>query len=437
MIRESLDPGSAFAAVFVTGANGVRFQARSMANMDADSDSSVTTAEQTALTAPVWLKIERTFPMISAYYSMDGVTWTPMAWNPQVIPMTPLPIYIGLAVTSHSGDSTYAEAVFSEISSTGGVAAGSLTSTEIGLEANSAEPMYLVLEDASGATSAILNPDPAATQQVGAEWIVDLDEFNIDRTAVTKVTLVLGDLDNPTAGGTGTLTINSVKLLPFVPMILWVSDNRVEGREQGWFDMLEANGYAVDLSFWNQEGRDLDASEIEALEAADLIIVGRDMLSGQYSSQITEWNSLSTPLIMINGWLPGSARWNWLEVSSNDSRDVSNLQAVIPDHPVFDGVSLDANNQVSMLTESSQFTETADPGNGTLIATNVSNGDVWIVEWQTGQEFYPGSGQIAGGPRMYFVAGNQPSPGEYNLTDDGETVFLNAVSLMVEAGATK
>ncbi|MBN2314720.1 MAG: hypothetical protein JXM79_12385 [Sedimentisphaerales bacterium] len=437
MIRESLDPGSAFAAIYVTGANGVRFQARSMANMDADSDSSVATAEQNALTAPVWLKIERTFPMISAYYSTDGVAWTPMAWNPQVIPMTVLPIYIGLAVTSHSGDSTYAEAVFSELSSSGGVAAGSLTSTEIGLEANGAEPMYLMLEDTSGATSAVLNPDPAATQQVGAEWIIDLDEFNIDRTAVVKASLVIGDISNPTPGGAGTLTINSVKLLPGIPVIVWVSDNRVAGREQGWIDMLQANGYDVDLSFQNQEGRELDASEIEALEAADLIIVGRDMLSGQYSNQITEWNSLSTPLIMINGWLPGSTRWNWLEVSTNTQRDVSNLQAVIPDHPVFDGVSLDANNQVSMLTESSQFTDTTDPGNGTLIATNVSNGDVWIVEWQTGQEFYPGSGQIAGGPRMLFIAGNQPSPGEYNLTADGEKVFLNAASLMVEAGVPK
>jgi hypothetical protein len=214
MIRESLDAGSAFAAIFATGANGVRFQARTMANQDATADDAVATAEAKALTPPVWLKIERTFPMISAYYSMDGVAWTPMAWNPQVIPMTPLPIYIGLAVTSHSGESTFTEAVFSNLSSTGGVGAGALTSTEIGLESNAAEPMYMVLEDASGATSATLNPEPAATQLVGAEWIIDLDEFNIDRTAVARATLVIGDLDNPAPGGTGMLTINSVRLLP-------------------------------------------------------------------------------------------------------------------------------------------------------------------------------------------------------------------------------
>jgi len=214
MIRESLDPGSAFAAVFATGANGVTFQARAMTSMDATNDSSVATAEQQALTAPVWLKIERMFPMVNAYYSTDGVTWIPMSWNPQVIPMSPAPIHIGLAVTSHSGATTFAEAVFSNISSDGGVMPGPLTSAEIGLASNSAEPMYLVLEDASGASSAVANLDPAATQQAAAtDWIVDLDGFSIDRTAVTGMALVIGNLENPTAGGTGTITLNNLRLL--------------------------------------------------------------------------------------------------------------------------------------------------------------------------------------------------------------------------------
>ena len=214
MIRESLDPGSTFAAVYATGVNGVRFQARTMTDQDATSDTSVATDEQKALTPPVWLKIEQTFPMISAYYSSDGMAWTPMSWNPQVIPMTPMPIYIGLVVTSHSGESTYAEAVFTNLSSTGGVAAGPMRSTEVGLESNAAEPMYLVLADATGATAAVLNPDPAATQQAGAEWIIDLDEFGIDRTAVSSATLVIGDLDNPAPGGLGMLTINNIRLIP-------------------------------------------------------------------------------------------------------------------------------------------------------------------------------------------------------------------------------
>jgi hypothetical protein len=120
--------------------------------------------------------------------------------------------------------------VFSNISSDGGVAAGPLASTEIGdLASNSAEPMYLVLEDASGASAAVLNPDPAATQQGSAtDWIVDLDQFAIDRTAIAKASLVLGNLDSPTPGGTGMLTIHNVRLLPPLLTISQIEDLEAE-----------------------------------------------------------------------------------------------------------------------------------------------------------------------------------------------------------------
>jgi hypothetical protein len=226
MIRETLDAGSSFAAVFATGANGVRFQARAAANGDATSDTSVATDEQKALNAPVWIKIERTFPMVNAYYSTDGVTFTPMSWNPQVIPMSPAPIHIGLAVTSHSGAETYATAVFSEISSDGGVIPGPLTSVEIGLTANSPEPMYMVLEDASGAASAVLNPDPDATLQTSAtDFVVDLRDVAIDLSAVAKISLVIGDLDAPAPGGSGSLTIHNVRLLDKQPLLVMISGN--------------------------------------------------------------------------------------------------------------------------------------------------------------------------------------------------------------------
>ncbi|GAH94153.1 unnamed protein product, partial [marine sediment metagenome] len=57
MIRESLDPGSKFAAVYITPGNGCRFQARLVTGVDAVSDSDVTTL--TNITAPHWIKLER------------------------------------------------------------------------------------------------------------------------------------------------------------------------------------------------------------------------------------------------------------------------------------------------------------------------------------------------------------------------------------------
>ncbi|MBA7605256.1 hypothetical protein ES703_12386 [subsurface metagenome] len=106
MIRESLEPGSKFAAVYsTTPANGVRFQKRAQSDSAATSDTSVATDEQKATVEPVWLKLERNGNEFNAYYTTDleSVPWISMSWNPQTVEMSDT-VYIGLAVTSHQSD---------------------------------------------------------------------------------------------------------------------------------------------------------------------------------------------------------------------------------------------------------------------------------------------------------------------------------------------
>ena len=79
MIRETLDPGSRFAAVYATPGQGVRYQARLIASGAATSDTAVATAaspEQMTVKIPVWIKIERTASSFNCFYSSDGVKWT-------------------------------------------------------------------------------------------------------------------------------------------------------------------------------------------------------------------------------------------------------------------------------------------------------------------------------------------------------------------------
>jgi len=439
MVRETLDAGSAFAGVFATGENGVTFQARAMTDQDATSDTSVATDEQKALAAPVWIKIERMFPMINAYYSTDGVTFVPMSWNPQVIPMSPAP----LAVTSHSGADVFAEAVFSELSSDGGVMPGPLTSVEIGLTGNAADPMYLVLEDASGASAAVMNPDPAAAQQTSAtDWIVELAGLGIDLTAVTRASLVIGDLDTGMSGGTGSVTVNSVSLLAKQPFIVWVSDfydDNEDGApdDQAWVDMLMAEGYKVDYTP-DKHWIELDDAKIALLNSADLVIVSRNSNSGDYDDgdEPTQWNSIATPLIQSSTHIVRSSRWKWFDTTSTNN-DIVTVQAVDLDSPVFDGVALDADNQLEYVTGANvTYVGTADAGNGTVIAARADNAEIAIAAWEAGVEFYPGAGQIAGGPRMFIAAGSQETVpeigrGEINLTAAGQAMFLNAISLML------
>jgi hypothetical protein len=222
--------------------------------------------------------------------------------------------------------------------------------------------------------------------------------------------------------------------------IVWVSDNKAptDGvpADQPWVDLLEAQGYTVNLDFRNQEGRSLDAAEIEVLNAADLIIISRDTNSGDYTGTIAAWNSIETPIIMQVAHIARSNRWLWINTDAyNDSLPPA-MEALDISHPVFNGVNLDNNNQVPVITEASSFPSITDAGNGTLLAKRADNDELWIVEWETGQEFYAGSGQTAGGRRMLFIsATNSGVDGRYNLTADGEIMFLNAVGYML--GASK
>jgi len=135
MIRETLDAGSKFAAVYITPGNGCRFQMRSNTDISVTSDTSIATDEQMAITAPYWVRIERDIAgNFKAYYSSNGTSWQAMAWNPQNISMTSN-VYVGLALSSHNNNAT-CEAQYSNVRITG-TAGAQWTSQDIGIESNS------------------------------------------------------------------------------------------------------------------------------------------------------------------------------------------------------------------------------------------------------------------------------------------------------------
>ena len=219
--------------------------------------------------------------------------------------------------------------------------------------------------------------------------------------------------------------------------IIYVSDNKTPDAagipaDQAWVDLLIAQGYTVDLSFRNKEARTLDATKIAALNAADLIIVSRDSNSGDYDdgSEPTQWNSITTPLILQVSIIAQNNRWHWLNTSANTGAQPP-LEVMVPSHPIFKGVTLDANNQVTMLTSSSSLSNASDAGNGTLLGKRSDNSQVWIAEWQPGVEFYSGAGQTPAGHRMLCTCGGGTPDGRYNLTPEGEKIFLNAVRYML------
>ncbi|OHB78213.1 MAG: hypothetical protein A2Z25_23560 [Planctomycetes bacterium RBG_16_55_9] len=215
MIRETLEPGSPFAAVYITPGNGCRFQARMTADMDATSDTAVATAGQIAITAPYRVKLERSVSgTFRGYYSSDGVNWQSMTWNPQTIAMASN-VYIGLAVTSHSAG-VVCEAKLTNVRTTGTVGA-QWANQDIGIASNAVEPLYVAVSNAAGSPAVVAHDDPtAATLDTWTEWVIPLQAFanqGINLSNVDKLAIGLGSKSGvASSGGTGTIYIDDVRL---------------------------------------------------------------------------------------------------------------------------------------------------------------------------------------------------------------------------------
>ena len=216
------------------------------------------------------------------------------------------------------------------------------------------------------------------------------------------------------------------------PRILWVSDGWQEPtpRDAGFVNLLIEQGYTVDRM---QTPRTMNTAQRDLANTYDLVIVSRWAVSGEYNNtgERELWNSITTPLINMNAYICRSSHWRWIE-GTNIFDTTAALRVVAPQDPIFGGVILDVNDQAAIISQGSVSVITVNsPGNGTLLGHRAVTTDpsVWIVRWETGQEFYSGSGQFAGGPRLYFPGGEAGGSGDgvYNFTTAGRTIFLNAV----------
>ena len=207
MIRDTLGPDSRNIAMLVTPENGVRFQYRSR------TDGSTDRNFVEGITAPQWVRLERTTGgLVRAFYSADGTTWTLL--NMTVMSMD-MPVYIGLAVTSHNVDAT-CEAKFSNVSFGNTSVDPQWTDQDIGMMSNDAEPMYVTVGDGSGTAATVYHDDPNAAQiDTWMEWNISLQGFadqGVDLTNVNTIGIGFGDRNNPQAGGSGTMYFDDIRL---------------------------------------------------------------------------------------------------------------------------------------------------------------------------------------------------------------------------------
>ena len=359
MIRETLDPGSKFAGVYITPTNadgtptqGCRFQGRTDTDGSATSDTSVATDGQKAVTAPYWVKLERDFAgNFRGYYSSDGSTWTPLVWRPSISMSSN--VYIGLAVTSHNVALT-CEAKISGVQTTGTVT-GQWQSQDIGISSNSAESIYVAVGNSAGTPAIVNYDDPTATQiDAWTEWVIPTQAFadqGVNLTDVDNISVGVGNRNNPQAGGSGTLYIDDITLQPEPPVLIPKEANSVFEAEaadilgESWriFHDPTSSG-AVHIGSRNGDGSSGDAvpstdwiavynfTAPEGVYKIFLRVIAPNAEDDSCWVRITTATSQThedpdqpgTGWVRFNDIEPGS-EWLWDEVHSSDSNPANEV----------------------------------------------------------------------------------------------------------------
>lgn len=225
--------------------------------------------------------------------------------------------------------------------------------------------------------------------------------------------------------------------------VLWISDSTGSSstpNDEGFITLLQQAGHTVTRNSNLGDGNPLTEAEKGTLEAADLVIISRDTNSGSYNDP-AGWNNLSTPVLCLNAYMIRANRWNWVPASaSNIFVDDIKFWEPFREVVLFDGIPIPSVFGVPITTTDITLLSFAGIGNGNKRASaSTSEYRSLISDWQPGIEFYDGSGSTPAGKRMFFAAGQDgktgsPQIGAFNLTTDGETLFLTAVEVLLSKG---
>ena len=197
MIRESLDPASAHASMFVIPSGVSAFQNRP-ANYSPNCFSAQDWSESML---PSWIKTRAQGQSVyrlslGRRHHVDPAvlgTEADASPNPQTINM-PHSVYIGLALSSHAAG-VVTTATFSGVQTTGTVT-GPWQVADIGVDhpGNSPDDLYVTVEDSEGKTATVVNPDPAAVNTMAwTEWRIPLHNFTgVDLSRVRRMSIGVG-----------------------------------------------------------------------------------------------------------------------------------------------------------------------------------------------------------------------------------------------------
>jgi len=166
------------------------------------------------------------------------------------------------------------------------------------------------------------------------------------------------------------------------------------------------------------------------LEAADLVIVSRDLSSKDYNADAEFWSGLSVPILNHNIKFARSddhKYWDWLAGSDISTSAFTHLAVAYADDEIFAGVDT-TSGSVEIFTSGKEidYSNQASAGSGTVVAT--CNGSVVIARWLGNETlYYDDSSYAPGAARVFFALPKNTYEFFDDATGQAKLMLENAV----------
>ncbi len=192
--------------------------------------------------------------------------------------------------------------------------------------------------------------------------------------------------------------------------------------------------------------------DVTKLNTNDLIIISRSVPSTDYElpEETLLWNGITKPTMLLGGYILRSSRLGYtIGTAMVDSDGPIMLGTTVPNHPIFTGVSLDANgvmvnpDTVGRVTYNGTQQEGISVNTDAIVGgeviatvatdTDATFGGMIIAELPAGTPMGNAAVDTLGGKRLVFLTGSREvnitseAAGIWDLTTDGARMFLNAV----------
>ncbi|MCF7974157.1 MAG: hypothetical protein K9N55_10105 [Phycisphaerae bacterium] len=215
MIRDGLAANARHMAAVVTPAHKTEHLVRTNTG-----GSTSSTGLALDVSMPHWLKLTRQGDVLTAQHSADGQQWQDLGsavyWGLSD------EVQVGLVVNSYVDGKTTCQGVFSHVQINGTIDGTLDRLTNIGLQHNDPEYLYVTVQDAKGQSGIVMHPDNPSALLVDqwTEWRIPLSELEVqgvDLSHIRQLTIGVGDtpaqgnIRNP--GGHGKFYVDQIRLM--------------------------------------------------------------------------------------------------------------------------------------------------------------------------------------------------------------------------------